>query len=174
MKVVELPINKIIPYENNPRNNENTIEKLKASITEFGYINLIAVDVNNVVVVGHTRLEALKQLKYKKVKCFVLDLPAKKIQEYRLVDNKTAELAMWNEDFLAAELREVGEDMQKFTDTFNIDELLKEDIGSGVDSVTPDSFEAQEQKTAQSAPTGDYKYREITCPECNEKFTIRL
>ena len=52
----------LIPYENNPRNNENAVEAVAGSIREFGFKNPIIVDQNNVIVAGHTRLLAAKEL----------------------------------------------------------------------------------------------------------------
>lgn len=174
MKIKKLPVGKIKEYANNPRINDESVAKVKESIRDFGYINLIAVDKNNVIVVGHTRFKALKELGYKTIEVFVLDLPEKKIQEYRLIDNKAAELAGWNIDFLAAELREIGEDMQKFTDTFNIEALLLEDIGGDLKAITDEDIQKEEKKLEQSAPYTKFIYQEITCPKCNDVFTVRI
>lgn len=48
----------ITPYENNPRINDNAIDKVVESISEFGFTNPILLDENNVIIAGHTRYEA--------------------------------------------------------------------------------------------------------------------
>lgn len=55
--------NKLIPYPNNPRINGEAVDKVAASIKEFGFQQPIVVDKNMVVIVGHTRLKAAKKLK---------------------------------------------------------------------------------------------------------------
>lgn len=55
MKVENIGIEKIVPYENNPRLNNNSIEKVAKSIEEFGWQQPIVVDQNMIIIVGHTR-----------------------------------------------------------------------------------------------------------------------
>lgn len=58
MQVIDRKLTEIIPYENNPRNNEDAVDKVAASIEEFGWKQPIVVDVDGVVIAGHTRLKA--------------------------------------------------------------------------------------------------------------------
>jgi ParB-like chromosome segregation protein Spo0J len=62
MNVTEMPVERLIPYARNPRNNTAAIYAVKASIAEFGFRQPIVVDEKMVVIVGHTRLEAAKVL----------------------------------------------------------------------------------------------------------------
>lgn len=62
MNVIELDVNSLIPYENNPRKNENAVDKVALSISAFGFKVPIVIDANNVIVTGHTRLLAAKKL----------------------------------------------------------------------------------------------------------------
>ena len=62
MIVTEMPVERLVPYARNPRNNTAAINAVKASIAEFGFRQPIVVDEKMVVIVGHTRLEAAKQL----------------------------------------------------------------------------------------------------------------
>ena len=99
MNIKYIDIHKIKPYENNPRNNEDAIDEVANSINNFGFQQPIVVDKNLVVIVGHTRLEASKQLKLAKVPVVIADdLGEQQVKAYRLADNKTNELASW--DFL--------------------------------------------------------------------------
>ena len=69
MKIEKVKIGKVKPYNNNPRDiSKAAIEKVTLSIKEFGFQQPIVVDKNNIIIAGHTRLEAAKQLKLKEVK----------------------------------------------------------------------------------------------------------
>lgn len=61
MQIEQIDIKKLIPYDKNPRKNDNAVDRVKDSITEFGFRNPIIVDSNYVVVTGHTRLKAAKK-----------------------------------------------------------------------------------------------------------------
>ena len=122
MKIIYKNIEDIIPYENNPRHNENAIDKVASSIKEFGFKVPIVIDKNNVIVCGHTRFYASKEIGLEKVPCIVADdLTQEQIDAFRLVDNRTAEFADWNFDKLAEELSE----LQDFDfEPFGFDDLM--------------------------------------------------
>lgn len=93
------------PYPNNPRNNKKAIDAVAESIKRFGFNVPITVDEDMVVATGHTRLEAAKRLGLTKVPVIVLhDLSEEEIKAWRLADNKTAELATWDEKKLKLEI----------------------------------------------------------------------
>lgn len=127
-------VGELIPYENNPRNNENAVEAVAGSIREFGFKNPIIVDQNNVIVAGHTRLLAAKELGLKEVPTIIADdLTTEQINAYRLVDNKTNELAQWDIDMLERELSEIDSiDMEEFGfDDFpdlELDKVIEDDF----------------------------------------------
>lgn len=114
MKAPEIPLSEIKPYENNPRLNEAAITPVAKSIKEFGFQQPIVVDKNGVIIVGHTRYEAAKQLGLKTVPVKYADeLTPDQVNAYRLADNKTNELAMWDLPKLQTELVNVeGINMQ--------------------------------------------------------------
>ena len=94
-------IDKIKPYENNPRINKNAVEKVKQSILQFGFNVPLTVDKDGVIATGHTRYQAAKELGLKKVLVIYLnDLTEEQIQAWRLVDNRTNEYAEWDFDSL--------------------------------------------------------------------------
>lgn len=118
MNIKQMLITDIVPYENNPRNNDNAVEATANSIKEFGWQQPIVVDHDNVIIVGHTRLRAAKRLGLERVPVIVADnLTDEQVKAYRLVDNKTSELADWDENLLASELEELKDldfDMPEF------------------------------------------------------------
>ena len=93
MKIEYILVDKLVPYERNAKKHpRDQIERIAASLREFGFRQNLVVDKNNVVVVGHGRLEAAKLLGLDKVPCErVDDLTEDQIRAYRLVDNRVAE-----------------------------------------------------------------------------------
>lgn len=137
MKVILKNIKELIPYEKNPRKNDEAVKYVKESIKEFGFKVPIVIDTNNVIVAGHTRYKAAKQLKLKEVPCIVADdLTEEQIKAYRLADNKVAEFAEWDFNLLNLELDELinfdmniyGFEIEGISDEFGTDfELPNED-----------------------------------------------
>lgn len=122
MKVINVPINSIKPYENNPRNNDQGVDAVAKSIKEFNWQQPIVVDKDNVIIVGHTRYLAAKKLGLKEVPVKIATgLTPEQVKAYRLADNKTGELTDWDDDLLESELDDIldidmtgfGFDMQK-------------------------------------------------------------
>lgn len=108
MNIVELNINDLMPYENNPRRNDEAVQYVANSIKEFGFKVPIVIDKDYVIVAGHTRYKASKQLGLEKVPCIVADdLTDEQIKAFRLADNKTGEFAEWDIDLLDDELDDI-------------------------------------------------------------------
>lgn len=115
MKIVYKKVTDLIPYENNPRKNENAVQKVAESIKTFGFKVPITVDPEMVVVTGHTRLKAAIRLGLAEVPVIVLDnLTPDQIKAFRLVDNKTSEYAQWDMEALAIELKDIDLDLSIF------------------------------------------------------------
>lgn len=116
MQVFEMPIGSVEPYENNPRHNDNAVDAVAASISEFGWQQPIVIDKNGVIIAGHTRYKAALKLGYVKIPVVKADdLTDEQVRAFRLADNKTAELAEWDELVLAEELADIdGIDMSDF------------------------------------------------------------
>lgn len=156
-EIVKLHLSEIIPYENNPRRNDEAVDKLVNSIREFGYVTKIAVDENNVIISGHTRRKALLTLHpdddpvIEVVK--VHDTP-ERIKALRIADNKVGELAGWDFSALDVELSELadmGIDMSDFGFK-DIEELDMDDF-----------FKEESEHTAKEP-------KKIKCPHCGEWF----
>ena len=108
MEIVMMNINEIIPYENNPRKNDDAVEAVANSIKNFGFKSPIVVDANKVVVNGHTRLKASKLLGLTLVPVIIAsDLTEEQCRALRLADNKTAEIASWDKKLLMQELESI-------------------------------------------------------------------
>lgn len=108
MQIIEKNIKELIPYEKNPRKNDQSVDKVANSIKEFGFKVPIVVDKNNIIVCGHTRYKAAKKLKLAVVPCVVADdLTEEQIKAYRLADNKVGEDSEWDIDLLQGELDDI-------------------------------------------------------------------
>lgn len=126
-KYFSMDINNIKPYENNPRYNEQAVEVVKESIKQCTYIAPIVIDEDNIILAGHTRHKALIDLGYTGVEVIqVTGLTKTQKKKYRLLDNKTNELAEWNFDLLEQELE--GLDFQGFNFGFDNEEYESFDI----------------------------------------------
>jgi DNA modification methylase len=109
--LIELtPIERLKPYPGNPRDNDDAVAGVAASLREFGFRQPIVVDSDFVVVVGHTRLKAAQSLGLTQVPVHVAkDLTPVQAKAYRLADNRSAEASSWNKELLPIELGELKE-----------------------------------------------------------------
>ena len=127
MIVTDMPVETLVPYARNPRNNTAAIDAVKASIAEFGFRQPIVVDEKMVVIVGHTRLEAAKALGLKTVPVHVAEgLSAAQAKAYRLMDNRSHENAQWDDELLRLEFGDLKlDDFDLALTGFVSDELDK-------------------------------------------------
>jgi len=109
LKVCWWPIDKPIPYARNSRKiPERAIDKVAASIKEFGWRQAIVVDKDGVIICGHTRLLAARKLGLKQVPVHVADnLTPAQVKAYRLMDNRSHEETDWDPELLGPELEEL-------------------------------------------------------------------
>ena len=96
MEVVEIELSKIIPYENNPRENKQSVEFVCNSLKEFGWRQPIVCDEQMVIIAGHTRLKAAQKLGYKVAPVHIAKgMSEEQVKMYRLADNKVGEGSKW-------------------------------------------------------------------------------
>ena len=145
MQIIDKKISELIPYENNPRNNDGAVDAVANSIKAFGFKVPVVIDKDNVIVAGHTRLKAAKKLKLKTVPCVIADdLDENQIKAFRLADNKTGELALWDFDGLVDELADICNiDMSDFG--FDVDLSIGDDVEAAINS--PSDFKSFDEKT---------------------------
>lgn len=116
MNIIDKRLDLIFPYENNPRDNDDAVEYVAASIEEFGFKVPIIIDKDGVIVAGHTRYKAAMRLGMEEVPCIVADdLTQEQIKAFRLADNKVGEIATWDFSKLNLELEALSDfEMQDF------------------------------------------------------------
>lgn len=101
----ERDIATVIPYEKNPRKNDQAVGAVAESIRQFGFRQPIVVDAQGVIIAGHTRLKAAQLLGLPKVPVHVAkELTPEQVRALRIADNKLHELAQWDVGILASEL----------------------------------------------------------------------
>jgi ParB/RepB/Spo0J family partition protein len=105
MKVIDAPIGQIRPYSNNPRKNDKAIDTVVKSIEQYGFQQPIVVDINNEIIVGHTRYRAALKLALKTVPIYIADkLTPEQVKAYRIMDNRSNQNSKWDDDLLFDEL----------------------------------------------------------------------
>lgn len=157
LKIEYLSPDELTPYENNARKHApDDIEAIKKSILEDGFNDPIGIwGEQNIIVEGHGRQIAAKELMLESVPCIRLDhLTDKQRREYMIRHNRTAELSAWDFETLEEEIAALeleGVDMSDLNFTFgNPDDL-------------DDLFSPAEEKEKEP--------KQIKCPHCGEWFT---
>ena len=123
LKIEYLPIKALKPYEKNTRKHQKKdVDNIAKSIEKYGMCDAIGIwGEQNIIVEGHGRMLACKQLGMTEVPCVRLDhLTDEQRREYAIAHNATAELSIWDKDFLAEELASL--DLSNFDFSFLDDE----------------------------------------------------
>lgn len=149
MEIINKKIDEIIPYENNPRFNDDAVEYVAKSIKEFGFKVPMVIDKDGVIVAGHTRYKAALELGLEEVPCVIADdLTDDQIKAFRLADNKVSEKAQWDFELLEEELDLIDLDMEDYG-------FEKIDIDwAKIDDISEENYEKPESE-------------KLRCPLCN-------
>lgn len=157
LKVEYLPVEQLKPYEKNAKiHTQEQIEQIKNSIREFGMNDPIGIwGKDNLIVEGHGRLQACKELGMKEVPVIRLDdLTDEQRRAYTLVHNQTTMNTGFDVNILAEELDNIDIDMSElgFLDSEEVD--------------LDDFFTEPEEPNEKEKET-----ETITCPYCHKQFT---
>lgn len=159
MKLETLKLTDIIPYENNPRKNDDAVNAVAESIKQCSYITPIIVDENYVILAGHTRYKALKAMEKEEVPCLVCDgLTEEQKKKYRFLDNKTGEKATW--DLMKLEVELEGVDLEGF-DFFGMAEDFTAETGAERTASGSTEYDTE--------VFGDEEFK-YECPKCGFRF----
>jgi len=155
VEIINKKIEDLIPYHNNPRLNDEAVEYVKNSIKEFGFKVPMVIDKNNVIVAGHTRYKASKELGLKEVPCIIADdLTDEQIKAFRLADNKVSEKAEWDFELLDKELDDIDIDMTEFGFDLDLDDEEEQEI---VEDEVPDVPEEPKAKLGDIYQLGNHR-----------------
>ena len=147
MLIESWPVDRPIEYARNARLiTQAAVDKVAASIKEFGFRQPIVVDREGVIIVGHVRLRAAKKLGLTHVPVHVAaNLTPAQVRAYRLMDNRSHEEVEWDMAMLGAELLELKDlDIDMFLTGFN---------GRELDSLLRDPLEDEKANQVPPVPT---------------------
>jgi len=163
LKIVMIPIDKLTPYEKNARKHaERDVEQIKASILADGFNDPVGVwGKKNIIVEGHGRVIACKELGYKEVPCIRLDyLTDEQRREYAIRHNRAAEFSLWDFQMLAEEIADLeaeGVDMSGLEFRLDREDEAPEMVtGTGAVEYGEEAF-------------GDDRFQ-CECPNCGFRF----
>ena len=164
MKIESWPIDKPIPYARNARTlSPHAVDKVAASIKEFGWQQPIVVDTEGVVIAGHTRLLAAKQLGFTEVPVYVAsELTPQQVKAYRLTDNRVAQETSWDYELLAIELEELSE--------FNLDISITGFDSDEIEGMTMAEPEINEYSAELDDDRDPPEPNYIQCPRCQHRW----
>lgn len=154
MEIEYMKLKDLKPYKKNAKlHPEYQLEQIKKSIQDFGFNDPIAIDANNVIIEGHGRYLAAKELKLKTVPVIRLDLNDDARKAYGLVHNKLTMNTGFDFDNLMGELETLSVDMEQY------------------------GFEAEEEENNYTIENREYSAEdfddekfEYECPECGFRF----
>jgi ParB-like chromosome segregation protein Spo0J len=104
------PIERLVEYPRNPRKNDKAVDRMCASIREFGFKIPVLARSDGEVVDGHLRLKAARKLGVTEIPVILCDeWTAAQVKAFRLMVNRSVTWADWDEELLALELQEIQE-----------------------------------------------------------------
>lgn len=179
-KVVMVPITHIRPYWRNPRINDEAVHAVSSSLKRYGFQTPMVLDLDMEIIAGHCRYRAAQSLGLTEVPCVVVDLPDNIAKQLRIIDNKTAEFAKWDNEKLEEELKgliDIAEVRELFTGP--------EWASLFADLPAADAATAHAQGTASAgadtkgtssgkAAKGETEEFEVPCPHCGETQTYKV
>ena len=174
LEIVYVAVEKIKPYANNPRINKKAVEKVMKSIQAYGFKVPCVLDKNYLLITGHTRWEAAKRLKMKRIPCIIAsDLNKAKADAFRIADNKVAEYSTWDmtklkEELSKIQLEDIEFDDMGFDNDFSIEKLGLVDMPEGSDG-DEDGTETEKYSTKTNIPQYEIQGLNIKLSDCIDK-----
>ena len=165
LTIEDWPVEKLIPYARNPRKNDEQVDRMAAAIKEFGFRIPIVAKSDGAVVDGHLRLKAALKLDMEKVPVVLADeLSDAQVKAFRILANRSANWAEWDEELLKLELEELHDDGFDLALTgfepIELDRVMygsEQTVGEGAEELNIEDYE-------------DEAF-EHECPRCKFKFS---
>jgi ParB-like chromosome segregation protein Spo0J len=170
-KVEMWPVSRPLAYARNARKiSDDAVDKVAASIKEFGWRVPIVVDVDGVIVCGHTRLLAAKKLGLSEVPVHVADnLTPGQIKAYRLMDNRSHEETEWDLELIGPELADLnGLDFDLGLTGFDADEIAQFLAGEEpkTEGLTDEDETPEPPEEPVTRPGDVWVMGSCNCPHC--------
>lgn len=169
------PIDVLVPYDKNPRIiSQAAVDAVARSIKAFNFNEPILVDENGVIIAGHNRLKAAKQLGLTEVPVLWLDeLDMQKARAFRIADNRTAELAEWDRGLLDKELEGLIAAGTDDLDALGVEQWELDRLSKDAEQITPDGYlpdRLYKKKCATDTDSDDGEGRPVeTAPKAPAK-----
>jgi len=161
VEIVDMPIEQIKPYKKNPRKNEKAIPEVVKSLKEFGFRQPLVVDSNMVLIAGHTRLLAAKELGLTNVPVHIAStLTPAQVRAYRIADNRSHDRSEWDVTLLNEELGELFEMDEKF----DIEFMDFGDFGPGEEK------EKEIKEGSKELDESEFNDFDHKCPKCGFEY----
>ena len=172
----------IRPYPSNPRFNDQAIDRIADLIREYGFTQPILVDQEGVIIAGHTRYLAARQVGMTQVPTITLtNLLPEQVRAYRIADNRAAEYSTWNWLVLGDELAELsraGVDLS----TTAFPESQIEQLLESLESYTPGASEIDADADAMARASerldgitqDPRRTHDVECPKCGHPFSVEV
>ena len=166
MKIEKIDINLIKEYENNAKEHDTEhIEKIKKSIQEFNFMLPLLIDENNMILAGHGRYLALKELGYKEVEVIIHShLSKEQKRAYTITDNQLTLATEFDREKIKEELMGL-KNLDFDLTVLGFDEMKLENLVEEID------FQPVSEEEQPRLDELNPKY--ITCPHCGEVFDAR-
>lgn len=166
MEVEEWPIDSLIEYARNPRENDDQVDRMCGAIKEYGFLLPILIERDGGVVDGHLRLKAARRLKMETVSVVFADgLSKTQVKAFRLLANQSTNWASWDEELLALEIKDLDEagfdlDLTGF-ESADLDRYLEEndldDSSADDDNAIPEPSSAPVTKVGDLWILGEHR-----------------
>lgn len=171
-KATSMKVSSIKPYRDNPRLiNPKSVEAVKHSIEQYGYVQPIVVDKKKVIIAGHTRHMALTELGIESTDVYVVDMPEEMARAYRIVDNKTGEMSEWDNSSLTMELRELEDSvLSVYFPDMNL-ELGQ--LKTAMRDVSEEKIEEANDQVTSLPKRAKPLTTDVECPECQYVFEVK-
>jgi len=165
MKILQVPVVDLSHDPANARKHpERNLDTIVASLRRFGQQKPIVIDRNNIVRAGNGTLEAAKRLGWEKIDCVRTELNGADATAYAIADNRTAELAEWDDEILAATLNGLA-----------LEEGLLEAAGYDEEELAAMLAEAEFEPGTEDdqGQLDQLEPKMVTCPHCRKEFDCR-
>lgn len=140
--VEDTPIDVLIPYDKNPRIiTQTAVDAVARSIAAFDFNEPIIADADGVILAGHNRLKAARQLGMQTVPVlWVEDIDMQRARAYRIADNRTAEIATWDRSLLDQELAGILRNADADIDALGVEQWELDRLTKDADKPADDGF----------------------------------
>lgn len=165
-----IDIGELVPWEENPRINDQAIEKVMVSIQRFGFASpIIARKADKMIIAGHTRYSAALKIGLSKVPVRLMNLDPADAKMLALADNKLGEIASWDSTSLAQILTDLKSENKDLSglgwDNSQLDDIM--DLMSDYHGT-----DAEWQTFDESIGETAAEPKKISCPHCNKSFLV--